>query len=92
MGISLGQTCCSLVNSQLFAPIHTVGFFQSLLYVLIGVFLKSPSGFRPVGRGGAHTLSPPPPQLSAEVHSIVNQQFGRLKLGTLLKDHDDQHC
>ena len=39
---------------------------------------------------------PPPPRTRAteatEVHFFVDQQFGRLEVGTLMKDHDDQHC
>ena len=32
-----------------------------------------------------------PPQ-ATDVHSFVDQRFGRLEIGTLLKDHNDQHC
>ena len=40
------------------------------------------------GLGGA--MGAPVP-LQTEVHFFVEQRFGRLELGTLLKDHDDQH-
>lgn len=46
---------------------------------------------RPVGRGGAIGASAPPPQ-ATEVHFFVDQQFDRLELSTLRKDHDDQPC
>ena len=32
------------------------------------------------------------PLQAAEIHFFVDQRFSRLELGTLLKDHDDQHC
>ena len=51
---------------------------------------------RPVERRGAVVVSAPPPchprPRATEVHFFVDQRFGRLKLGTLLKDHSDQHC
>ena len=31
------------------------------------------------------------PPSETEVHFFVDQRLGRLELGTLLKDHDDQH-
>ena len=34
--------------------------------------------------------SPPPPQQAPSVHLFVDQRFGQLQLGTLLKEHDDQ--
>ena len=51
---------------------------------------------RPIGQGGCdectRTASRPPPPLAVEVHCFVDQRFGRLELGKLLKDHDDRHC
>lgn len=36
--------------------------------------------------------APPPPQQAPAVHLFVDQRFGRLQLGTLLKEYDDQRC
>ena len=52
---------------------------------------------RPVERRGAVVVSAPPPShprpRATEVHfQSVDHRFGRLKLGTILKDHSDQHC
>ena len=41
--------------------------------------------------GGAMGASALPLQ-ATKVHFFVDQRFGRLELGTLLNDHDDQHC
>ena len=46
---------------------------------------------RRVGRGVRWCARSPPPQ-AAEVYFFVDQRFGRLEFGTLLKNHDDQHC
>ena len=46
---------------------------------------------KPVGRGGGCDGCARTPSQAAEVHFFVDQRFGRLELGTLLKDHDDQH-
>ena len=35
--------------------------------------------------------SPHPCQRATEVHFFADQRFGRLELGTILKDHNDQH-
>ena len=40
--------------------------------------------------GGAMGASVAPTDY--KVHFFVDQRFGRLELGTLLKDQDDQHC
>jgi len=45
---------------------------------------------RPIAKGGAMGALAPPQ--ATEVHFIVDQRFGRLQLGTPLKDHDDQKC
>ena len=42
------------------------------------------------GGGGCDGCARTPPS-ETEVHFFVDQRFGRLELGTLLKDHDDQH-
>ena len=51
---------------------------------------------RPVERRGAVVVSAPLPSQprprATEVHFFVDQRFDRLKLGTILKDHSDQHC
>ena len=46
----------------------------------------------PVGReeGGAMGASALPTGYNGPLY--VDQRFGRLELGTLLNDHDDQHC
>ena len=46
---------------------------------------------RPIAKVGAMGALATPPQ-ATEVHFIVDQRFGRLQLGTLLKDYDDQQC
>ena len=44
------------------------------------------------GAMGASAPPPPFPTQATEVHFFVDQKFGRLELGTLMKDRDDQHC
>ena len=50
---------------------------------------------RPVERRGAVVVSAPSPShprpRATEVHFFVDQRFGRLNFGTILKDHSDQH-
>ena len=45
---------------------------------------------RPIGKGVQWVRLQP--LQATEVYFIVDQRFGRLQLGTLLKDRDDQQC
>ena len=45
---------------------------------------------RPVRRGVAMAASTPPTGYRGPF--FVDQRFGKLELGTLMKDNDDQHC